>query len=131
MQNLPFVPRATIGQLQPFEHHPKIHRNGTLIPPGAGVQRSQARIRSTGQRELRATESAVMASEIEALPDRAGYLKLGLEPVWTTMELSPDDVSVLLEPFLAGQMKAPLRSTGRAHDVVQAHCLYSWPQGVC
>jgi hypothetical protein len=28
------------GQLQPFERHPKIHRNRTLVPPGAGVSLS-------------------------------------------------------------------------------------------
>ena len=41
--------------------------------------RCQMKIRST-QSEHRVTESAVMTFEIEALPDRAGYLKLPSKP---------------------------------------------------
>jgi hypothetical protein len=37
------------------------------------MRRRQIRIRSTTQAEHRVTESAVVASEIEALSDRAGY----------------------------------------------------------
>jgi hypothetical protein len=32
--------RLSSAQLQPFERDPKIHRNRTLVPPGAGVSLS-------------------------------------------------------------------------------------------
>ena len=46
---------------------------GRIVPARKNglCARSQMRMRSTTQSEHRVTESAVMASEIEALPDRA------------------------------------------------------------
>jgi type IV secretion system coupling TraD/TrwB family protein len=57
--------------------------------------------RSTTQSEHRVTESAVMASEIEALPDRAGYLKLASEPVWMKVEFPIYDLPTSAKPFVA------------------------------
>ena len=56
---------------------------------------------STTQAEHRVTESAVMASEIEALPDRAGYLKLASVPAWTKVEFPVYDVKVRQNAFMA------------------------------
>jgi len=46
--------------------------------------------------------SRVMASEIEVLPDRAGYLKLASEPVWMKVEFPVYDLSVVQKAFVAG-----------------------------
>jgi hypothetical protein len=43
-----------------------------------------------------------MASEIEALPDRAGYLKFASEPVWMKVEFPVCDVPTGAKPFSAG-----------------------------
>ena len=43
-----------------------------------------------------------MASEIEALPDRAGYLKLASEPVWMKVEFPVYDLPTGAKPFVAG-----------------------------
>jgi hypothetical protein len=58
--------------------------------------------RSRTQSERRVTESAVMASEIEALPDRASYLKLASEPGWMKVEFPLYDVKILEKSFVAG-----------------------------
>ena len=42
-----------------------------------------------------------MASEIEALPDRAGYLKFASEPVWMKVEFPPYDVAILTKALVA------------------------------
>ena len=70
-------------------------RNRTVMLAGE-------RSRSTTQAEHRVTESAVMASEIEALPDRAGYLKLASEPVWLKVEFPVYDLATGAKPFVAG-----------------------------
>ena len=57
-------------------------------------------IRSTT--EHRVTEFAVMDSEIEALPDRAGYLKCASVRAWTKVEFPIYDVAVLQKAFVAG-----------------------------
>ena len=62
----------------------------------------QIRVRFTTQSEHPVTESAVMASEIEALPDRAGYLKLASVPAWMKVEFPVYDVAILQKPFVAG-----------------------------
>ncbi len=46
--------------------------------------------RSTHVSESRATELAVMPSEIEQLPDLAGYLKTASSPHWRLVRLVPD-----------------------------------------
>ena len=43
-----------------------------------------------------------MASEIEALPDRAGYLKFASVPAWMKVEFPVYDVAVLQKPFVPG-----------------------------
>ena len=47
------------------------------------------------------TESAVMASEIEVLPDRAGYLKFASEPVWMKVEFPVYDLRIAQKAFVA------------------------------
>ena len=39
---------------------------------------------------------------IEALPDRAGYLKLASEPVWMKVEFPAYDMAILKNAFVAG-----------------------------
>ena len=60
------------------------------------------KIRPTTRSEDRVTESAVMASEIEALPDRARYLKFASLPAWMKVEFAVYDVAVLRKSFGAG-----------------------------
>ena len=43
--------------------------------------------------EQHVTESAVLASEIEQLPDLAGYLKLSSSPEWVQVRLSATGTS--------------------------------------
>ena len=76
---------------------------GKIVPARKNdlFARCQMKILST-QSEHRVTESAVMASEIEALPDRAGYLKLASEPVWMKVEFPVYDLPTGAKPFVAG-----------------------------
>lgn len=53
-----------------------------------GVLRGGRR-RSRNTSEQHVTETAVMASEIEQLPDLCGYLKRASSPYWTKVELAP------------------------------------------
>ena len=84
-----------IGEREVVRLQESLTRNRTAILAGE-------RSRSTTQAEHRVTESAVMASEIEALPDRAGYLKLASEPVWLKVEFPVYDVTILKKAFVAG-----------------------------
>ena len=43
-----------------------------------------------------------MASEIEALPDRTGYLKFASVPAWMKVEFPVYDLKVVQKPFVAG-----------------------------
>ena len=63
--------------------------------------RPQIRVRPITQSEHRVTESAVMASEIEALPDRTGYLKLASVSAWMKVEFPVYDVTILKQAFVA------------------------------
>ncbi len=56
---------------------------GALLSPG-GLRRS------TQVSEQLATEAAVMPSEVEQLPDLAGYLKTASSPRWVRIHLAPD-----------------------------------------
>ncbi len=56
---------------------------GTLFSPG-GLRRS------TQVSEQLATEAAVMATELEQLPDLAGYLKTASSPRWVRIALAAD-----------------------------------------
>jgi type IV secretory pathway TraG/TraD family ATPase VirD4 len=84
-----------IGEREVVRLQESLTRNRTAILAGE-------RSRSTTQAEHRVTESAVMASEIEALPDRAGYLKLASEPVWLKVEFPVYDLATGAKPFVAG-----------------------------
>ena len=42
-----------------------------------------------------------MASEIEVLPDRAGYLKFASEPVWMKVEFPVYDLRIAQKAFVA------------------------------
>jgi type IV secretory pathway TraG/TraD family ATPase VirD4 len=56
-------------------------RDGSGFPGGRGWRRS------TNVSEQRLTEPAVLASELEQLPDLAGYLKTASSPVWLRVRL--------------------------------------------
>ncbi len=62
------------------------HDRGALL--SAGSLR-----RSTQVSEQLATEAAVMPSELEQLPDLAGYLKIASSPRWVRIHLAPDSDS--------------------------------------
>jgi type IV secretory pathway TraG/TraD family ATPase VirD4 len=59
-------------------------RDGSGFPGGRGWRRS---MNVTPQR---VTESAVLASQIEQLPDLTGYLKMASSPAWLRVRLRPD-----------------------------------------
>ena len=54
---------------------------------GAGVLGGRERRRSHSVSEQRVTESAVLPSELEQLPDLTGYLKSAASPVWLKVRL--------------------------------------------
>ena len=53
-----------------------------------------------GQSEHHATEFAVMAAEIEQLPDRAGFLKIASQPAWMRVQFPVYDLPKVAEPFV-------------------------------
>jgi type IV secretory pathway TraG/TraD family ATPase VirD4 len=53
-----------------------------------------------GHSEQHATESAVMAAEIEQLPDRAGFLKVPSQPAWMRVSFDYYDIPKIAEPFV-------------------------------
>ena len=53
-----------------------------------------------GQSEQHATESAVMAAEIEQLADRAGFLKFASQPAWMRVSFPYFDIAKIAEPFV-------------------------------
>jgi Type IV secretion-system coupling protein DNA-binding domain len=84
-----------------------------LIGEREVVRTSQSRNRShswfsaathdtRGESEHYATEPAVMASQIEQLPDRAGYLKFASHPAWMKMQFPIYDLPKIAEPFVPG-----------------------------
>jgi hypothetical protein len=54
-----------------------------------------------GMSEHHATESAVMAAEIEQLPDRAGFLKFASQPAWMKVKFPVYELPKVAEPFVA------------------------------
>jgi hypothetical protein len=54
-----------------------------------------------GESEHHATEAAVMAAEIEQLPDRAGFLKFASQPAWTRVSFPIYELPKVAEPFVA------------------------------
>jgi hypothetical protein len=53
-----------------------------------------------GESEHHATEAAVMAAEIEQLPDRAGFLKFASRPAWTKVQFPIYELPKVAEPFI-------------------------------
>src|SRR5450631_2317543 len=52
-----------------------------------------------GESEHHSTEFAVMAAEIEQLPDRAGFLKITSQPAWMRVAFPVYDIPKVAEPF--------------------------------
>jgi type IV secretory pathway TraG/TraD family ATPase VirD4 len=52
-----------------------------------------------GHSEHYSTESAVLAAEIEQLPDRAGFLKIASQPAWMRVSFPVYDLPKVAEPF--------------------------------
>ncbi len=55
---------------------------------------------TVGESEHHATEAAVMAAEIEQLPDRAGFLKFASQPAWTKVRFPIYELPKVAEPFV-------------------------------
>jgi type IV secretory pathway TraG/TraD family ATPase VirD4 len=53
-----------------------------------------------GHSEHYSTESAVLAAEIEQLPDRAGFLKIASQPAWMRVSFPVYDIPKVAEPFV-------------------------------
>ena len=53
-----------------------------------------------GESEHHSTEFAVMAAEIEQLPDRAGFLKITSQPAWMRVAFPVYDIPKVAEPFV-------------------------------
>ena len=53
-----------------------------------------------GESEHHSTEFAVMAAEIEQLPDRAGFLKITSQPAWMRVAFPVYDIPKIAEPFV-------------------------------
>jgi len=58
---------------------------------------------SKGESEHHATEPAVMASQIEQLADREGFLKLASHPAWMHVRFPVYELPKLAEPFVPNQ----------------------------
>jgi type IV secretory pathway TraG/TraD family ATPase VirD4 len=56
--------------------------------------------KTRGESEQHATEPAVMAAEIEQLPDRAGFLKFASHPAWLRVSFPYFDVPRMAEAFI-------------------------------
>ena len=54
-----------------------------------------------GHSEQTATELAVMAAEIEQLPDRTGFLKFASQPGWMRVAFPVYEISKVAESFVA------------------------------
>ena len=65
-------------------------------------------------------EPAVMASEIEQLPDLAGYLKLASRPEWRRVQLEPARLREP-EPAVAPHAPLPERSSAQAGKILSFH----------
>jgi len=53
-----------------------------------------------GHSEHHSTESAVLAAEIEQLPDRTGFLKIAPQPAWMRVSFPVYDIPKVAEPFV-------------------------------
>lgn len=70
-----------IGEREVARRSTSRGRDGSGLPGGRGWRRS------TSVSEQRVTESAVLASELEQLPDLTGYLKTASSPAWLRVQL--------------------------------------------
>ncbi|MGH8322546.1 MAG: type IV secretion system DNA-binding domain-containing protein [Steroidobacteraceae bacterium] len=59
-----------------------------------------ARHETLSESQHHATESAVLPSEIEQLPDRAGFLKLASHPAWMRVSFPVYELPQVAEPFV-------------------------------
>jgi hypothetical protein len=75
---------------------------------------------STTRSEHRSIEPAVLDSEIEQLPDLAGYLKIASAPQWNRIELQPERRDVAPTPKRARQ------AAGEGAMSVAAHARRVW-----
>jgi type IV secretory pathway TraG/TraD family ATPase VirD4 len=58
------------------------------------------RHKTVGESHHHSVESAVLASEIEQLSDRAGYLKLASHPAWMKLQFPLYELPKIAEPFV-------------------------------
>jgi len=73
-----------IGEREVARRNASRGRDGSGLPGGRGWRRSSS------VTEQRVTEAAVLASELEQLPDLAGYLKTASSPAWLRVRMRPD-----------------------------------------
>jgi type IV secretory pathway TraG/TraD family ATPase VirD4 len=74
-----------IGEREVGRRNTSRGRDGSGFPGGRGWRRSM------NVSEQRVTEAAVLASELEQLPDLTGYLKTASSPAWLRVRLRPGD----------------------------------------
>lgn len=65
---------------------------------------------TAGKSEQHATESAIMAAEIEQLPDRAGFLKFPSTSAWTRVRFPIYELPKVAEPFVPVHADAALHA---------------------
>jgi type IV secretory pathway TraG/TraD family ATPase VirD4 len=73
-----------IGEREVARRSTSRGRDGSGFPGGRGWRRS------TNVTEQRVTEAALLASELEQLPDLTGYLKTASSPAWLRVRLRPE-----------------------------------------
>ncbi|MDE2451530.1 MAG: type IV secretion system DNA-binding domain-containing protein [Gammaproteobacteria bacterium] len=73
-----------IGEREVARRSTSRGRDGGGFPGGRGWRRS------TNITEQRVTEAALLASQLEQLPDLTGYLKTASSPAWLRVRLRPD-----------------------------------------
>ena len=73
-----------IGEREVARRSTSRGKDGSGFPGGRGWRRS------TNVSEQRVIEAAVLASELEQLPDLTGYLKTASSPVWLRVRLRPE-----------------------------------------
>jgi hypothetical protein len=59
------------------------------------------------------TEPAVLAAEIEQLPDRAGFLKIASQPAWMRVQFPVYDLPKVAEPFRPIERQSEADTTPR------------------
>ena len=74
-----------IGEREVARRSTSRGRDGSGFPGGRGWRRSM------NVSEQRITEAAVLASQLEQLPDLTGYLRIASSPHWLLVRLRPED----------------------------------------